>query len=266
MENNMRIFDSHCHLQDERIIAEADHIIAKAKDAGIVRMLCCGTRESDWDAVKTLSERHPEVVPAFGLHPWFVNERSERWLERLEAILTAVPRAAMGEIGLDHAIEKRDDEVQVSVFTAQLRLARRLRRPVSVHCRKAWGAMMEILERQCGFPDQGVMHSYSGPPDLVPRLERLNASLSFSGSITYERNCRGHASLEAASEHAILVETDSPDLPPEGIEKEQNEPAQCAAIVKTMAKIRNIPLEIMGDITYQNAARIFTGGDAGVYG
>jgi len=257
----MRIFDTHCHLQDERIFAKAGEYIARAREAGVVRMLCCGTRESDWEAVKTLSARYPEVIPAFGLHPWFAVERTDAWLEKLEAILTEVPAAAVGEIGLDHAFDERNDKDQAMVFTAQLKLALKLNRPVSMHCRKAWGLMMDILEKRNGTPDRGVVHAYSGSPDLVPRLEALNVSISFSGSITYDRNRRGRASLAAATERFLLAETDAPDIPPAGVAPEANEPAQCAVIVQKMAELRGTTPDRMGEITFGNAARIFTTDD-----
>jgi TatD DNase family protein len=117
--------------------------------------------------------------------------------------------------------------------------------------------MMEILERQCGTPDGGSMHSYSGPPDLVPQLEALNVSISFSGSITHERNRRGRAALAVVSERFLLVETDSPDIPPAGVMPDSNEPAYCAAIVRRMADLRGTTAETMGEITFRNAARIF---------
>jgi TatD DNase family protein len=257
----MRLFDTHCHLQDERIFTKADECIARAREAGVVRMLCCGTRESDWDSVKTLSARYPEIVPAFGQHPWFVSERSEIWLEKLETILMEIPAAAVGEIGLDHALDERNDEAQAMVFTAQLKLARKLKRAVSIHCRKAWGSMIEIIEKQCGTPDGGVIHSYSGTPDLIRKLEALNISFSFSGSITYDRNKRGRASLAAVAERSLLVETDSPDIPPAGVGPEANEPAQCVAIVQKMAELRGTTAEKIGEITFRNATRIFTATD-----
>jgi TatD DNase family protein len=258
---NMRLFDAHCHLQDERIFARAGEIIARAREAGVVHMLCCGTRESDWESVKVLSARYLEIVPAFGLHPWFVRERSDTWFDRLEKILIEIPAAAVGEIGLDHALDERNDEDQALVFTAQLKLARKLNRAVSMHCRKAWGKMMDLLEQQRGTPDGGAVHSYSGPPDHVPRLEKLNVSISFSGSITHDRNRRGRASLAAVAERFLLVETDAPDIPPAGVEPEANEPAQCAAIVQKIAELRGTTAEKIGEITFRNAARIFSSND-----
>jgi TatD DNase family protein len=228
----MRLFDTHCHLQDTRIESRIAGIVDRAREAGVVRMLCCGTKEQDWDAVKRLSERFPEIVPAFGLHPWYIRERTGSWLERLEKLLREAPSAAVGEIGLDHAVENRDDKDQNAVFLAQLKLARKLERPVSLHCRKAWGTLIDILQKQCGTPDGGAVHSYSGPPDLVPRLQSMNVSLSFSGSVVHDRNRRGRLSLAAVSEEFLLVETDSPDIPLPGVEPGANEPAFCDIIVR----------------------------------
>lgn len=253
----MHLFDSHCHLQDERVFAKAGEIVGRARDAGVTHMLCCGTLEADWDAVKVLAGRYPEIIPAFGLHPWFVRERSDEWLEKLERLLREVPAAALGEIGLDHALDKRSDEDQAMVFTAQLKLARRLKRAVSMHCRKAWGAMMEILEKQCGTPDGGVIHSYSGPLDCITRLEMMNVSISFSGSITYDRNKRGRASLAAVAERHLLVETDSPDIPPVGVEQGKNEPAHLSRVAETAAQLRGCSVKEIAEITCRNGARLF---------
>lgn len=79
----MQIFDAHCHLQDERIAGATDELLSRAHEAGIERLMCCGTSEADWGDVLSLSEKHAAVVPSFGLHPWFVADRSPDWLERL---------------------------------------------------------------------------------------------------------------------------------------------------------------------------------------
>ena len=259
----MRLFDAHCHLQDERTFAAAGEIIARAREAGVRHMLCCGTRESDWEAVRLLAGRYREIVPAFGLHPWFVNERSPGWLEKLETFLTALPHAAVGEIGLDHALDRRNDGDQATVLIEQLTLARSLRRPVSIHCRKAWGDMVRILNRQCGTPDGGAIHSYSGPPDLVRPLEELGLSLSFSGSLTYDRNRRGRLSAATAVEERLLVETDAPDISPVGIEQGKNEPAFVIEVVREIAEIRGKSVREIAEITCRNGERIFRPDETG---
>ena len=253
----MHLFDSHCHIQDERMAGRIDEVIGRAKAAGVEHMLCCGTSEEDWYSVAALAGKYREIIPAFGLHPWYAGKRSERWMESLGKKLAEFPGAAVGEIGLDHALDERNDTEQADVFTAQLKLARELHRPVSIHCRKAWGDMMKILEQQCGLPHGGAMHSFSGAGDLIPNLERLNVSLSFSGSITYDRNKRGRAAAAAVSENYLLIETDSPDIPPLDIERGRNEPSNAVKVAEKIAEIRGRSVEETAKVTYNNTARIF---------
>lgn len=253
----MILFDSHCHLQDQRILPDVKEVIARARQAGVLHMLCCGSAESDWEAVRDLAGQYPEIVPAFGLHPWYVAERSGAWLEKLEAILARTPGAAIGEIGLDHALDKRNDGEQALVFLAQLKLSRKLDRPVSIHCRKAWGDMMGILRQQCGTPGGGVLHSYSGPSDLIREIEALNVSVSFSGSITYDRNRRGRAALAEISEGHLLLETDAPDIPPAGVEAGANEPANLVTIAGCVAGLRGRAVEEIAELTTANGLRLF---------
>ncbi|MBN1129513.1 MAG: TatD family hydrolase [Chitinispirillaceae bacterium] len=254
----MLLFDSHCHLQDDRLTGRLEEIITRARAAGLTFMLCCGTQESDWDAVASLAGKYPEIIPAFGLHPWFVVNRSEKWLERLEFNLKEHPKAVLGEIGLDHALDQRNDEQQRCVFISQLKLARSLHRPVSIHCRKAWSDLMRILDQQCGLPHGGAIHSYSGPTDLIGRLERLNVHLSFSGSITYDRNRRGCSAAAAVSDNRLLIETDSPDIPPLGIGRGENEPAHIGRVAQRLATIRGTTMERIAGYTFSNGTRLFT--------
>jgi TatD DNase family protein len=253
----LHLFDSHCHLQDERIVGRIDEIIGRARAAGVEHMLCCGTQEEDWESVAKLAGKYEGIIPAFGLHPWFAVKRSEKWMEKLEKMLMEMPQAAVGEIGLDHVLEKRNDEEQAEVFVAQLKLARKLERPVSIHCRRAWGDMMKILDQQCGLPLGGVIHSFSGTVDLIPRLEQLNVSLSFSGSITYDRNKRGREAAAAVSEKFLLIETDSPDIPPVGVEQGKNEPGNSIKVVNAIAEIRRTGSDHIAGISNANATKIF---------
>jgi TatD DNase family protein len=254
----MTLFDSHCHLQDARCIGDIDAILARAGAAGVAHMLCCGTSESDWQAVASLARNHPQIVPAFGLHPLFIDKRSPDWLEKLERMLRLFPSASVGEIGLDHAVGERNDAVQTDIFLAQLKLARTLARPVSIHCRKAWGDMLRILSARCGLPHGGAIHSFSGPPDLIPQLTGLKVSLSFSGSIVYDRNRRGRACAAAVDERCLLIETDSPDIPPPGIKQGENEPARVREVARALSEVRGCALDRIAERTSGNALRLFT--------
>lgn len=268
----MRLFDAHCHLQDERLTGCLPAVLSRADKAGVKRMLCCGCHERNWDAVRGLASDHPEIVPSFGIHPWYLQGRTEGWpacnpvvadstagrLETLERFLVGQP-SGVGEIGLDHATGDRSDEEQAEVFIAQLRLARRLRRPVSLHCRKAWGQLLEILSREGGVGWGGLIHSYSGSAELVGPLEEMGLYISFSGVITRSGNKRSRQALAAVSSERLLIETDSPDLSPINALSKVNEPANLALVAAAVADILGQSPERVAEQTFANASRLFGG-------
>lgn len=252
------LFDSHCHLQDPRLVPIRINVLARAESAGIGRLVCCGTTESDWPDVLALARERPGlIIPSLGLHPWHLAERSPAWLDTLERMLANTP-CGVGEIGLDHAIDSRDDATQDAAFLAQLRLARKLERPVSIHCRKAWGRLLELLRGEGGVPQGGLIHSYSGAPDVIPELESMGLYISFGGAITRSGNSRGHRSLSVVARDRLLVETDSPDLAPVGWPAEKpNEPASLAMILRAASEITGESATDLAARTWVNAMRCF---------
>lgn len=254
----MQLFDAHCHLQDDHLTACLPEVLSRADKAGVKRMLCCGCHESNWDSVRGLALEHPEIVPSFGIHPWYLQGRTGNWLETLDRFLVGQP-SGIGEIGLDHAVDNRRDEEQTEVFIAQLRLARRLRRPVSLHCRKAWGQLREILSREGGVGWGGLVHSYSGSAEMVRPLEEMGLYISFSGAITRSGNKRGRQALVAVSSERLLIETDSPDLPPVNAPGMVNEPANLPLVVSVVADILGQAPERVAERTFANANKLFAG-------
>ena len=125
---------------------------------------------ADWPRVVELAGVYEGVHPSFGLHPWFIKKRSAEWMRLLEEFLVEYPEAGVGEIGIDHAIEDRDDADQESVFLAQLELARRLERPVSIHCRQAWGRLIELLDGFGELPRGMLIHCYGGSAEMAQEL------------------------------------------------------------------------------------------------
>lgn len=253
----MNLFDSHCHLQDKRLGDDISAVIDRAEKAGIKKILCCGSTEEDWDEVARLSGQFPVVIPAFGLHPWYIDGRSEKWLFRLEEMLRSFPSAAVGEIGLDHAIDRVNNSGQLDVFSAQIDLAARYKRPVSIHCRKAWGDLISVFEERDHVFQGGVIHSYSGSEELVDRLEKLGFYISFSGSVTFKRNRKAQESVKRTRTDRLLVESDSPDIPPYGV-VEANEPCNMVRVVERIAEIRGVDPQEIAKVTYKNAERVFT--------
>ena len=161
-DNRFQYIDCHLHLQDSRLSSHLAEIMQRARQVGVCRFVCNGTSEEDWAAVANLARQYEEVIPCFGLHPWFVSERSSNWKETLTTYLKE-NQSGVGEIGLDHWLEPRDEADQVKVFTEQLELARDFNRPVTIHCLKAWDLLLEVLRMQeplpCGFPPARIRRS-----------------------------------------------------------------------------------------------------------
>ena len=255
-------FDTHSHLQDERFGTELDAVIDRGLAAGVTHMVSCGTEESDWGAVLALAKRRPTVIPLLGLHPWFIEKANPHWLETLERQLEEQP-IGLGECGLDFALESCDRERQESVFAAQLRLARELNRPVSIHCRRAW-ERLEALVREIGVPVAGaVIHSFSGSAEMVLRLQRLDLFISFSCSLANPANKRVAKAIAAVSLDHLLFETDAPDIPPRHLpdfrEGVLNEPANITLVVQAAARLRGQDGEVLAAYAYGNAKRVFGG-------
>jgi len=225
------------------------------------RMLCCGSEEADWADVARVGAGYGGAVAcAYGVHPWYVDKLNDGWEARLEGYLRDDCSAAVGEIGLDNAVDPRNDVRQADVFARQLEIAGRLKRPVSIHCRKAWGGLLSILRGAGGLRFGGAIHSYSGPPDLVGELESLGCCVSFSGSILIPGGRRAAESLKTVSRDRLLIETDSPDILPRGAPGPHNEPANLAVILHKAAEILGEPPENVASRTFENAVRVFGGG------
>lgn len=258
----MRLFDVHCHLQDDLLLPHLDAVMNRATGAGVGGLMCCGTEEADWDLLPDITRRFPGVRLSFGIHPWSVGERTSRWLDQLKDRLATYP-ASVGEIGLDHTLPSSTFADQESVFLAQIHLANELERPVSLHCRQAFGRLMDLLDTE-GWPARGfVLHSYSGPSELVQPLAGRGAYFSFSGAITFDRNRKGREALVAVPADRLLLETDAPFLPPAGLalpengNKPVNEPAFLVQALEVAARLRGTDQKLLAEQTWRNAMALF---------
>jgi len=212
---NLHWADAHSHLQDPRLAPRLDDVIARARAAGLVLLHAAATSEGDWPAVAALADAHPGlVIASFGLHPWFIQEKSSAWLRTLRALLADRP-AGIGEIGLDGRMNDGLDADREAVFLAQLDLSCELARPASVHCRDAWGRMLDLLLHRPPHPAGLLIHAYSGPPDALPALAEKNVFISFGGTLTRPRNARARQNARQVAAGRFLLESDAPDLPPD---------------------------------------------------
>lgn len=253
----MKLFDCHNHIQDERLFPNLGKVVERARLAGVERMAVKGCHEADWPKVEEIINRYGNTHVAFGLHPWFIKRRSAQCFQTLEKLLTTYPQASVGEIGIDHALENRDDADQEAVFLAQLEIARKFDRPATIHCRRAWGRLIELLDQFGELPRGLLIHCFGGSAEVAAELVKRGAYISFSGSITRPNAKKAGAAIRAVPDDRILIETDAPDLLPHNISADFNEPANLRHVLAKAAELRGVPEESLAELTFRNAERFF---------
>jgi len=257
----MIFFDTHVHVQDPALASSLEAVMGRARAAGVRRMLCCGTCEADWGVVADLARRYPDLVlPAFGLHPMAIADRSADWLDILKRLLDEWPGAPIGEIGLDRAIEPRNDEDQESVFRAQLEWSRKSNRPVLVHGRRVTERLQRLLNEGGRHPAGIVLHSFHGPVETLPGYVALNAYFSFSGSVTWPNARRVHAAVRAVPLDRLLLETDAPCIrvaSESGGPDSVPEPADIVRVAQAVARLRETPLSEIAEAAWTASEFLF---------
>ena len=282
----MKLFDAHCHLQDDALFPDLGNVLERAAAAGVERMVVCGTSPDDWAQVlqcpeaycigahRTFqtSENLSVILPSIGIHPWFCSEHWKENFQCLEKMVRAyaagengAPMLSVGETGLNFQEKFTNRAEQEECFAAHLDLARELNRPVTVHCVQAWGRLIEIL-REHPAP-KIVLHAFGGATELIPELIELNCWFSFCGNVTNPNAKKVRAAAVAVPAERLLIETDSPDFPPAGFLRRSssyggqgappNEPANLVHVARAVAELRGVSVEEIAELTFANASHVF---------
>ncbi|MFZ9937608.1 MAG: TatD family hydrolase [Luteolibacter sp.] len=248
--------DAHNHLHDARL-GDPAVIIAAMRAAGVGHCVVNATCEADWPVVGAMAGAFPEMVtPAFGIHPWKAATVAGAWRKRLAAMLENHPRSMIGECGLDRWVSSPSIEVQLPVFEAQLDLARETRRPVVIHCLKAWGPLSDVLSAHP--PSRFLVHSFNGSLEIARRLLPLGAWFSFSGHFLHERKAAVRQVFRELPLDRILVETDAPDMLPPASQITHplaggiNHPANLPAIGEALAAVLEMDRDQFAALTRAN--------------
>lgn len=249
------LVDTHCHIDAPEFEDDREAVIARARAAGVCAQIVPAVSRAGWAALAALTEKHPDLYPAYGLHPCYLAEHREEDLQALEAWLAEHQAVAVGECGLDRHEDDLDGPAQLRFFRSQLRIAADLDLPVIVHARRAVEEV-ELLLRE--FPRlSGVIHSFSGSFQQADRLWQRGFYTSFGGPLTYANARRVRALVAACPEELLLLETDAPDQSPISRRGARNEPAALVEILLEAARLRGTDPEALAASTTANARRLF---------
>lgn len=249
------ITDTHAHLFWKDFDGDRADVLTRAREAGVGRMLIVGTDLETSRQCFELCADEPTLYPTAGIHPHDAEGISDDALAEISALCERAECVAVGETGLDYFKEYSPRAEQRRAFRWHLDLARRLDKPVIVHCRDAHRDTVELLREFPGV--RGVMHCFTmGVEELAPYLE-LGFYISFSGVVTYPKNVDNRAAAAAVPEDRLLVETDCPFLAPQGKRGKRNEPALVRLVLEHIAEVRGAAPDELARVTSENATRLF---------
>jgi TatD DNase family protein len=257
-------FDTHAHLQDEAFAADLPIVVECMGDAGVAGAVVCGYDPASNAAALALAAQHPRLFPAVGYHPHDAKDVTPSLLAELESLASLPAVVAVGEIGLDFYRDHSPHDRQREVLDAQLAIALSVRKPVSVHSRAAEDAIFEHLSAYSrtngwrpGTDPIGVMHCFGGTVDQARRYVELGFLVSLACTLTYPRNHETRTIASDLALESLVVETDSPYLPPQDRRGGRNEPANVRAVVGALAGLRGITIDETASATTANAVRLF---------
>jgi len=252
------LIDSHCHL-DYFVETEIEAIVARAREAGVGRMVTIGTRFAQAATVKALAERFADVWGTVGIHPHNVAEHPLPSVEELTALADHPRVIGIGESGLDYFYDKAPREVQTEGFRRHIRAARAAGLPLAIHARQADEDILSILreEHAAGGPFAFLLHCFSSGRALAEGAVALGGYVSFSGILTFPKSTEIREIAASLPEDRLLVETDAPYLAPVPLRGKRCEPAYVVHTAKALAETRGVTEARIEEITTANFFRLF---------
>lgn len=255
------MIDTHAHLNFPAILENIDNILSRAQDAGVEKIIIPATDTESSLKICEIISKHEMLYGAVGIHPTELKDFKETDLHVIEELCKSDKIIAIGEIGLDYYWKPYDKELEHYVLKAQLEIAKKHDLPVILHNRESSEDLMKIItEHYENGKLKGQFHSFSGDLAMAKKCIELGFYISFTGNITYKPNEKTLEAYrivrETGLEH-LLLETDTPFLPPVPYRGKQNEPAYVVHIAQKLAELKGISFDEVDRVTTKNARKLF---------
>lgn len=256
----MKFFDNHAHLDDEKFDEDREELIEKIHNDEIDKFVSAGySLESSKKSIE-LSKKYDFIYSTCGISPNDIPQNEEELWKELDEIKKLAKEnkkvVAIGEIGLDYHWNTENKELQKKAFIEQIKIANELNLPIQIHTRDAVMDTLEIL-KQNNVNKKGIFHCCPLNRELVKEGLKLGFYISFAGPVTFKNSKNANEIIEMVPNEKMLIETDSPYLSPEPFRGKRNDPRNVKFVAKKIAEVKNITIEEVANITYENAMRIF---------
>ncbi len=274
----MQLIDTHVHINFDIFKPDLWAVRERWREAGVVKLVHSCVDPAEFADIQALADKFPELSFAVGLHPLDAHKWTSLTAAEILSLARTDPRVvAIGEIGLDF-YKAENVAQQKEVFTAQLELAQKLKKPVIIHCRDSAATMRDLLQDfwqhqpsesgDCGgdlktktppaaASFRGVMHCWGGTPEETQWFLDLGFHISFSGVVTFKNALQIQESARMCPSSRLLIETDCPFLAPVPKRGKRNEPANVRYVAEYLAHLRNVSIDTLAAQTTQNACQLF---------
>lgn len=253
----MIITDTHTHLYSEAFEEDRSETINRAIEHGISRFFIPAIDSTYTNAMFNLERLYPDnIFLMMGLHPTHVKENYDYELKHVEEMLKSRKFYAIGEIGIDLYWDKTTLNIQQIAFKHQIRLAKKYKLPIVIHCRDAFDEIFQILEDEKGDDLFGIFHCFTGTLEQAQQAISYNMKLGVGGVVTF-KNGQIDQFLEKLDLKHIVLETDSPYLAPVPYRGKRNESLYILKVLEKLSLIYNMSIEELAEITTENSKDIF---------
>ena len=256
----MKIFDSHCHLDDKSFRKDIDSVIKRANDNGIIRMMTIGINGKTSAQAVSLAQSQDGIYASVGVHPHDVKNCNKSILQDLKNLARNEKVRAWGEMGLDFNRMYSPRQDQEQWFEKQLDIADKLDLPMIFHERDSNGRFLEILKNHNSTVMNGVVHCFSGNQNELDQYLSLGLRIGITGILTIKsRGAQLRKLVTGIPTDRLLVETDAPYLvpAPEKNHTRRNEPAFVKSVLLKLAEVRNEDPQQLAQIIWQNTCRLY---------
>ena len=262
----MELFDTHSHYNDEKFDKDREQIIKETYEAGITKFVCAGYNiESSQKAIE-LSQKYEFIYSICGISPNDIPQSDQELWKDIEKITKIIKEnktnklVAIGEIGLDYYWNKENKELQTEAFIKQIDLANELNLPIVIHSRDASVDTINVIKEHT-VKKAGIFHCCQFNQEMIKQALELGYYISFAGPVTFKNSKNASDIVKLVPLDRILIETDSPYMSPEPNRGKRNDSKNVKFIAQKIANFKEMPIDEIAKITYENALRIFTIGD-----
>lgn len=255
----MELFDSHCHLNDEKFEEDREKIIAKLGHSGVKEIICAGYNIPSSKKAIQIANGYSQIHAICGISPNDISinvNNLKKEIDEIRQLARNEKIVAIGEIGLDYYWNKENKEIQRQYFISQIDLANQMNLPIVIHTREAIYDTLEILKTNPAI-HKGVFHCCPFNPELIKEGLKLGFYISFAGPITFKNSKNAEEVIRLVPDDKILIETDSPYLSPEPNRGKRNDPTNIFYIAEKIASVKGYCVEKIAQKTYENTCKLF---------